>query len=88
MGAENSADFAAEVSLLLAYYDAGLALLLRVCQTRLGAAHVLNAGLFQAIHESQIFSADPDIGLGKALYIKLDETRLITYPKNLRTRTL
>ncbi|OCL14310.1 hypothetical protein AOQ84DRAFT_42231 [Glonium stellatum] len=54
---------AADVPLLLSYYDASLALLLRVCQTRLGAAHVLNAGLFQSVRESQIFSADPDIGL-------------------------
>ncbi|OCK80455.1 hypothetical protein K432DRAFT_434748 [Lepidopterella palustris CBS 459.81] len=52
-----------EIPLLLSYYDASLALLLRICQTRLGAAHVLNAGLFQSIRESQIFSADPDIGL-------------------------
>ncbi|CAN9265100.1 unnamed protein product [Alternaria alternata] len=54
---------APQVPVLLSYYDASLALLLRVCQSRLGAAHVLNAGLFPAIRDSQIFSVDPDIGL-------------------------
>jgi nuclear pore complex protein Nup205 len=48
---------------LLSYYDACLALLLRICQSRLGAAYVLNAGLFLSIRDSQIFSVDPDIGL-------------------------
>jgi nuclear pore complex protein Nup205 len=54
---------APKVSALLSYYDASLALLLRICQSRLGAAYVLNAGLFQAIRDSHIFSVDPDIGL-------------------------
>lgn len=27
--------------------------------------HVLEAGLFEAVKESQLFAADPDIGLGK-----------------------
>lgn len=54
---------APQVPALLSYYDASLALLLRVCQSRLGAAYVLNAGLFAAIRESQIFAVDPDIGL-------------------------
>ena len=52
-----------QVSILLSYYDASLALLLRICQSRLGAAYVLNAGLFPSIRDSQIFSIDPDIGL-------------------------
>lgn len=54
---------APQVIALLSYYDASLALLLRVCQSRLGAAYVLNAGLFPAVRESGIFSIDPDIGL-------------------------
>lgn len=44
-----------------------LSLLLRVAQTRSGAALVLNAGLFHSVRDSQIFSADPDIGFGKFL---------------------
>ncbi|ORY15343.1 nucleoporin Nup186/Nup192/Nup205 [Clohesyomyces aquaticus] len=54
---------APQVSMLLSYYDASLSLLLRICQTRLGAAYVLNAGLFAAVRESKIFDVDPDIGL-------------------------
>jgi nuclear pore complex protein Nup205 len=54
---------APQVSALLSYYDASLALLLRICQSRLGAAYVLNAGLFSSIRDSQIFAVDPDIGL-------------------------
>lgn len=60
---ELKAAAAPQVSTLLSYYDASLALLLRICQTRLGAAYVLNAGLFQSIRESRIFDVDPDIGL-------------------------
>lgn len=55
---------APQVAMLLSYYDASLSLLLRICQTRLGAAYVLNAGLFPAVRESRIFGVDPDIGLG------------------------
>ncbi|KAF1996759.1 hypothetical protein P154DRAFT_472086 [Amniculicola lignicola CBS 123094] len=58
-----SAAAAPQVLMLLSYYDASLALLLRISQTRLGAAYVLNAGLFPAIRESNIFDVDPDIGL-------------------------
>ncbi|KAF1922872.1 uncharacterized protein M421DRAFT_426491 [Didymella exigua CBS 183.55] len=54
---------APQVSSLLSYYEASLALLLRIAQSRLGAAYVLNAGLFPAIRDSQIFAVDPDIGL-------------------------
>ncbi|KAF2703525.1 hypothetical protein K504DRAFT_538942 [Pleomassaria siparia CBS 279.74] len=53
----------AHVPMLLAYYDSSLSLLLRICQTRLGAAYVLNAGLFPSIRDSRIFDVDPDIGL-------------------------
>jgi nuclear pore complex protein Nup205 len=54
---------APQVSSLLSYHDANLALLLRISQSRLGAAYVLNAGLFPAVRDSQIFAVDPDIGL-------------------------
>ncbi|KAF2031203.1 hypothetical protein EK21DRAFT_111239 [Setomelanomma holmii] len=54
---------APQVPALLSYYDAVLALLLRISQSRLGAAYVLNVGLFLSIRDSQIFSVDPDIGL-------------------------
>jgi nuclear pore complex protein Nup205 len=54
---------APQVTALLAYYDASLALLLRICQSRLGAAYVLNAGLFNSVRDSRIFAVDPDIGL-------------------------
>ncbi|KAI8932148.1 hypothetical protein NX059_011031 [Plenodomus lindquistii] len=52
-----------QIPALLSYYDASLALLLRISQSRLGAAYVLNAGLFPAIRDSHIFAVDPDIGL-------------------------
>jgi nuclear pore complex protein Nup205 len=48
----------------LSYVNAKLVLLLQISQTRFGATAVLNAGLFQTIRESGIFSTDPDIGIG------------------------
>jgi len=63
-GFPDFADATLDVAQLLSYYDASLSLLLRVSQTRLGATHVLDAGLFAAIRDSGIFGADPDIGLG------------------------
>ena len=60
-----------DVTTLLSYYEASLALLNRICQSRVGAAHVLNAGLFQAIRESRIFTVDPDIGLGTSILSSL-----------------
>jgi len=53
---------------LLSFYTAGLALLLRITQSRHGAAQVMNAGLFNAIRESGLFAADPDIGLGMLVF--------------------
>lgn len=49
---------------LLAYYESLLSLLQRLSQTKGGANCVLNSGLFQAVHESRLFAADPDIGIG------------------------
>jgi len=54
-----------DVPLLLSYYEGKLSLLLRISQTRLGASYVTNAGLFQAVQESGLFSVDPDLGIGK-----------------------
>jgi nuclear pore complex protein Nup205 len=54
-----------EIHLALAHYNAQLSLLLQVSQTRLGATHILNVGLFNAIRQSQLFAADPDIGVGE-----------------------
>ncbi|KAJ5424195.1 Protein of unknown function DUF3414 [Penicillium cf. griseofulvum] len=48
---------------LLAYYESLLSLLQRLSQTKEGANCVLNSGLFQAVHESRLFAADPDIGI-------------------------
>ncbi|KAJ5951988.1 uncharacterized protein N7479_010401 [Penicillium vulpinum] len=48
---------------LLAYYQSLLSLLQRLSQTKGGANCVLNSGLFQAVHESRLFAADPDIGI-------------------------
>ena len=60
----SEANFYPELSSVLSYYNTSLALLLRISQPRLGATHILNAGLLQAVRHSQLFSADPDIGLG------------------------
>jgi nuclear pore complex protein Nup205 len=48
---------------LLAYYRTKLSLLLTIAQDRVGAVHILNAGLFTTITASGLFAADPDIGL-------------------------
>ena len=53
-----------DIPLLLSCYPAKLSLLLRISRTRPGATMVLDAGLFQSVRESQLFAADPDLGLG------------------------
>ncbi|KAF2744995.1 hypothetical protein M011DRAFT_470011 [Sporormia fimetaria CBS 119925] len=60
---ELQAAAAPQIPMLLQNYEASLALLLRICQSRLGSAYVLNAGLFQAIRQSGIFRVDADLGL-------------------------
>lgn len=55
------------VPMVLSFYDASLSLLLRVAQSRVGAAVVFNVGFVAAVRESGIFGADPDIGLGQYL---------------------
>ncbi|KAF2646141.1 hypothetical protein P280DRAFT_464391 [Massarina eburnea CBS 473.64] len=63
MADELKAASAPQIPTLLSYYDSNLALLLRICQTRLGATYVLNASLFPAVRDSRLFAVDPDIGL-------------------------
>ncbi|KAJ5757676.1 uncharacterized protein N7511_006370 [Penicillium nucicola] len=48
---------------LIAYYESLLSLLQRLAQTKKGATYVLDAGLFQTVRDSQLFAADPDIGI-------------------------
>ena len=56
-----------DITLLLSYYDSQLSLLLTFSQSRTGAVHIMNAGLFQAVRASGLFSVDPDMGIGKKL---------------------
>lgn len=53
-----------DVPLLLLFYDARFSLLLRISTTRLGATQLLGSGFFQAVRDSQLFSVDPDLGIG------------------------
>ena len=55
-----------DMPLLLSYYDSKLALLLTLSQTRVGAAQIVNAGLFQMVRASGLFAADPDFGICKS----------------------
>lgn len=59
-----------DIPLQLSYYDSKLSLLLSVSQSRNGAIHIMNAGLFQAIRASGLFSADPDLGIG--MFVEID----------------
>ncbi|OKL58312.1 hypothetical protein UA08_06541 [Talaromyces atroroseus] len=52
-----------DVPLLISFYHALLSFLQKLCQTKIGATLVLNAGLFASIRESRLFAADPDIGI-------------------------
>ncbi|KAL3460377.1 hypothetical protein BJX64DRAFT_278566 [Aspergillus heterothallicus] len=52
-----------DTPLLLSYYESLLSLLQQLCQTKSGATQVLKAGLFQAVRDSQLISADPDLGI-------------------------
>ena len=53
-----------DTPMLLSYYDSKFTLLLSISQTRAGAAHIINAGLFQAVRASGLFTVDPDLGIG------------------------
>lgn len=53
------------VTSALIFFKTSTGFLLRVAQTRAGAGHVINAGLFQALKESRLFQIDPDLGIGK-----------------------
>ncbi|KAL8700464.1 MAG: hypothetical protein Q9224_000954 [Gallowayella concinna] len=59
---------AQDIPLLLTNYKTKLALLLTLSQTRAGATHVINAGLFPTIRDSGLFSVDPDLGIGTLLF--------------------
>ncbi|KAJ5945720.1 hypothetical protein N7454_002559 [Penicillium verhagenii] len=48
---------------LLEFYESLLALLQLLSQTKNGAIVVLKSGLFESVRESQLFTADPDIGI-------------------------
>lgn len=54
-----------EVNALISAYTATLTLLLCLSRSRQGATEVMNAGLFQAVRESGLFTTDPDLGFGK-----------------------
>ncbi|EPS32451.1 hypothetical protein PDE_07411 [Penicillium oxalicum 114-2] len=54
---------AADTASLLAYYESLLALLQQLSQTKSGATYVIKSGLFESVRESQLFAADPDIGI-------------------------
>ena len=57
-------DHLLDIPSLLASYEAKFALLLSLSQTKAGAVHVVNAGIFSAVQQSGLFSVDPDIGVG------------------------
>ena len=48
---------------LLAVLEARLSLLLQIARTKEGAGCILDAGLLQAIRDSLLFRADPDLGM-------------------------
>jgi hypothetical protein len=54
-----------DLDLHISFFDAKLTLLLDIAQTRSGAAIVFDAGLFQAVKASGLFSTDPDLGVGR-----------------------
>ncbi|KAJ5107139.1 hypothetical protein N7456_003814 [Penicillium angulare] len=54
---------AADTTILLANCESLLALLQLLCLTKNGATVVLKSGLFESVRESQLFAADPDIGI-------------------------
>ncbi|KAI9043478.1 nuclear pore complex Nup192/Nup205 family protein [Aspergillus affinis] len=54
---------ASDTPLLLSYYESLLSLLQQLCQTKNGAIQVLGTGLFQAVRDSRLFAADPDLGI-------------------------
>lgn len=49
----------------MSYYESKISLLLTISQSRTGAVYVMNAGIFQAVRTSGLFSVDPDIGVGE-----------------------
>ena len=60
---EGPANVKTDLSTLLSYIHTSLTVLLRLSQSPSGATALLEAGLFSAIRDSQLFATDPDIGL-------------------------
>ncbi|RDW63036.1 nuclear pore complex Nup192/Nup205 family protein [Aspergillus mulundensis] len=54
---------ASDTPILLSYYQSLFSLLQQLCQTKPGATHVWKGGLLQAVQDSQLFAADPDLGI-------------------------
>lgn len=54
---------AKERALLLDVVQARLLLLLQISRTREGSGQLLDAGMLQAVRESMLFRADPDLGI-------------------------
>ncbi|KAI5816239.1 nucleoporin Nup186/Nup192/Nup205 [Pyronema omphalodes] len=52
-----------DIPTLLSSFSAATGFLFRVSQTRSGASHIINAGLFPALRECELFQVDPDMGL-------------------------
>lgn len=71
---DSNAKIITDIPTLLSYYETKLALLLSVSQTRSGAVHVMNSGLFQAVRGSGLFSVDPDIGVGECCMVQPKNT--------------
>ena len=46
-------------------YESKLSLLTTISQSRVGAVHVMNCGIFPAVRASGLFAVDPDIGIGE-----------------------
>ncbi|KAI5807110.1 nucleoporin Nup186/Nup192/Nup205 [Geopyxis carbonaria] len=53
-----------DIPMVMKAFKAATAFLLRIAQTRPGAGQVINAGFFQALRECELFSVDPDLGVG------------------------
>ncbi len=58
-------DLQTDRAFLIKILQARLALLLEISRSRSGAQHLLDAGLLQAVRDSRLCHADPDLGFGK-----------------------
>lgn len=60
----------------MSYYESKLSLLTTISQSRVGAVHVMNCGIFPAVRASGLFSVDPDIGIGEFCKKKVSRIKL------------